>query len=215
MHYSHLTALCGALLCVEILPLAMAATSNCTFQPNVDFDIGSGGPSSPSPSPADCCQQCGSAGFSVCWVAVYDAATQYCWFKTAAQAALPAWNPLVTACWPPGSNPPPPPPPPPYNVTVAALPTQPVLAYLSNNTAWPQSFNPAFVTPSNGTGGKRGLLVRSQNCTGWLPGQCIGCNVDAQHPIAPWFPGSVITFAEQHADGSFAEPYLVFAPEAG
>lgn len=90
-----------------------------------------------------------------------------------------------------------------------------MISYLQNETSWPQSFNPAFVASSPGTGGKRGLLVRSQNCTGWLPGQCIGCNVDATHPIAPWFPGSVITFAEQLADGTFAQPYLVFAPEAG
>ena len=61
-----------------------------------------------------------------------------------------------------------------------------MLSFLAGTTAWPQSFNPAFVPGSVGTGGKRGLLVRSQNCTGWLPGQCIACNVDAGHPIAPW-----------------------------
>ena len=59
-----------------------------------------------------------------------------------------------------------------------------------------------------------GLLVRSQNCTGWTPGVCQGCNVDDRHPLAPWFPGSVITFARARGDGSFDAPYLVFAPEA-
>jgi predicted GH43/DUF377 family glycosyl hydrolase len=59
-----------------------------------------------------------------------------------------------------------------------------------------------------------GLLVRSQNCSDFVPGTCIGCNVDSAHPVAPYFPGSVITFAAQRADGSFEKPYLVFAPDA-
>lgn len=99
-----------------------------------------------------------------------------------------------------------------YSVAVVEQPPSPVISYLDGNTAWPQSFNPSFVQPPV-AGGKRGLLVRSQNCS-FTPGQCVGCNVDPAHPIAPWFPGSVITFAEQHGDGSFAEPYLVFAPNA-
>lgn len=194
------------------LPLAWG--SNCTFQDNTDFDIGTGGPSFSSPSPEDCCSQCAQAGIAYCWVGVFDSETQMCWFKTEAQAAFPTFNPYATACWPPGSHPTPPPPSPPYNLSVISLPDTPVISFLGNSTQWPQSFNPAFVEPSAGTGGKRGLLVRSQNCTGWSPGECIGCNVNAQHPIAPWFPGSVITFAQQQADGLFSEPYLVFAPEA-
>jgi len=104
-----------------------------------------------------------------------------------------------------------------YNVSVIFRSSVPVIGFLPpiSNTAWPQSFNPAFVAPSPGTGGKKGLLVRSQNCTGWTPGVCIACNVDQHHPIAPWFPGSVLTFAQQLSDGTFAPPYLVFAPEPG
>ena len=204
----------ASLLALPLL-LSKAAAGNCSFQPNTDFDEGSGGPSVPAVSPAECCALCANAGPAACWVAVFDEATSFCWFKTVAQSAFPAWNPFVTACWPPGSVPPPPPPPPPYNVTVLTRPDTPVISFLANDTDWPQSFNPAFVEPSAGTSWTRGLLVRSQNCSGWTPGQCIGCNVDAQHPIAPWFPGSVIAFAQQVADGSFARPFLVFAPDAG
>ena len=138
------------------------AHSSCTFQANVDFDVGSGGPSSSATSPQDCCAQCTTAGLVTCWVGVFDSQTGFCWFKTVSQAGFPAYNPYATACWPPGSNPTPPPPPPPYNVTVISLPNDPVVSFLLNQTSWPQSFNPAFVTPSNGTAGKRGLLVRSQ-----------------------------------------------------
>lgn len=102
-----------------------------------------------------------------------------------------------------------------YNVTLVSLPPDPVISFLPPlaNTDWPQSFNPAYVQPSAGTGGKRGLLVRSQNCSGVPPGHCIGCNVDKDWPIAPYFPGSVLTFSQQNADGSFQRPYLVFAPD--
>lgn len=44
---------------------------------------------------------------------------------------------------------------------------------------------------------------------------CIACNVNKDHPATPWFPGSVVTFAEQRVDGSFKDPYLVYAPEPG
>lgn len=101
-----------------------------------------------------------------------------------------------------------------YTVQVTRAPPDPVLSYLNGTAQYPQSFNPSYVAASPATGGKSGLLVRSQNCSDFVPGQCIGCNVDTQHPIAPWFPGSVVTFAEQRADGSFEQPYLVFAPNA-
>ena len=91
------------------------------------------------------------------------------------------------------------------------MPDEPVISFLAGTTSWPQSFNPAFVVASPGTKGKRGLLVRSQNCTGWTPGKCQGCNPHSTSD--PVFLGSVITFAQQLPDGSFAPPYLVFAPD--
>jgi hypothetical protein len=203
---------------------AAAAPGACTFIADMDYSQGSGGPNAPAANASACCAQCIAAGPSVCYAAVFDLATGgVCWLKTRAQTRAPLASPGLQACWPPGSVPPPPPPAPSpapplrYAVTQVSRAAAPVIGYLAPpaNSAWPQAFNPAFVEASPGTGGRRGLLVRSQNCTGWAPGACIHCNVDANHPIAPWFPGSVLTFAEQRADGSFAPPYLVFAPEPG
>lgn len=101
-----------------------------------------------------------------------------------------------------------------YTVAVSSLPALPVISYLAGQSPYPQSFNPAYVEASAATGGQRGLLVRSQNCSGFSPGVCIACNVDPAHPIAPWFPGSVIAFARLRADGSFDAPYVVFAPNS-
>jgi len=100
-----------------------------------------------------------------------------------------------------------------YTVAVVSKPAQPVISYMDGSTAWPQSFNPSFVEPSEGTGQVSGLLVRAQNCSQFVPGVCIGCNVDAQHPVAPYFPGSVLTFAKSVGDGTFEQPYLVYAPD--
>ena len=203
----------GALL--VLLCAHQVSAQGCTFQDSTDYDQGSGGPNFPAANATDCCNQCSAAGASTCWAAVL--APTGCWFKNQVQTTKPVYNPISTGCWPAGRTPPPPPPPPPaqkYNVSIIQLPVDPVISYLDGHTRWPQSFNPAFVQPSSGTGNKRGLLVRSQNCS-FTPGQCVFCNVDGAHPIAPYFPGSVITFAEQRDDGSFAAPYLVFMPEPG
>lgn len=97
-----------------------------------------------------------------------------------------------------------------YSVTVVSQPPTPVISYLDGNTAWPQSFNPSAVQPYGHV--PAGLLVRSQNCT-FTPGQCVGCNVDGDHPLTPYFPGSVITFARARSDGTFDPPFVVFQPE--
>jgi hypothetical protein len=185
---------------------------DCTYVPHLDFDPGSGGPNAPAEDAAACCLRCSAAGPGTCYAAVFDYDTGgICWLKTQDQTTRPRYETSnITACFPPGSVPPAPQP---WSAAVLSRPTDPVISFLAGQTLWPQSFNPAWVEASPGTGGKRGLLVRSQNCTGWTPGQCIGCNVDGNHPIAPYFPGSVLTFAEQKSDGSFQEPYLVFAPD--
>ena len=92
-----------------------------------------------------------------------------------------------------------------YSVNLVSLPADPLLSYLDNTTSFPQTFNPSWVESSPGTMGVKGLLVRSQNCT-FTPGKCIACN-----GLNP-FRGSVISFAVQRNDGSFEQPYLVFAP---
>jgi predicted GH43/DUF377 family glycosyl hydrolase len=102
-----------------------------------------------------------------------------------------------------------------YTVTVTEFPTDPLISFQLGNTAWPQSFNPSWVEPSGNVPG--GLLIRSQNCSGVPPGHCIGCNVDKDWPIAPYFPGSVVTFAKETSPGSntYEAPYMVFGPEPG
>eukprot|EP00759_Apiculatamorpha_spiralis_P057405 PhF_6_TR8638/c0_g1_i2/m.13492/K20885/K20885; beta-1,2-mannobiose phosphorylase / 1,2-beta-oligomannan phosphorylase len=100
-----------------------------------------------------------------------------------------------------------------YHVDVLSLPVDPKLSYLDGNSMFPQTFNPAYVEPSPGTNNKKGLLVRAQNCSQFTPGQCIFCNVNNDHPIAPYFPGSILAFAELREDGSFKAPYKVFAPD--
>ena len=210
----------GALVAAALLAAsAAAAAAGCVQVPGQDYDVGSGGPSAPAADAAACCAQCAAAGPDVCWAGVFDVATGgVCWLKTKDQTTRPALNPSVIGCWIDGRPTPPAPPPPapsPYSVTVVSLPADPVISYLPPlaNTDWPQSFNPAFVEPSAATGGKKGLLVRSQNCSGVAPGTCIACNVDGRWPIAPFFPGSVLTFAELRPDGTFERPYLVFAPD--
>jgi len=191
--------------------VSCANASDCSFVAHLDFDPGSGGPNAYAESATACCLRCAAAGPD-CWAAVFDYDTGgICWLKTQPQSLVPRYETAnITSCWPAGRTPPPPQP---WSAVVLSRPAEPVIAFIAGQTPWPQSFNPAFVTASNGTGGARGLLVRSQNCTGWTPGQCIGCNVDGHHPAEPWFPGSVIAFALQHADGSFDQPYLVFAPD--
>ena len=100
-----------------------------------------------------------------------------------------------------------------YTVSITSLPAAPVISYIAGQTPWPQSFNPAFVEASAGTNGVRGLIVRSQNCT-FTPGTCVHCNVPSDAPNGT-FVGSVLSFAAQASDGTFATPYLVYAPEPG
>ena len=105
-----------------------------------------------------------------------------------------------------------------YQVTVTQRSDAPLIsfqgdAHYPGNSPWPQNFNPSWVQASSGTGGVEGLIIRAQNCS-FAPGICTNCNVDDKHPIAPYFPGSVLLFA-QHLGGSvFAPPYLIFSPSA-
>eukprot|EP00937_MAST-01D_sp_MAST-1D-sp2_P002513 g2513.t1 len=75
-----------------------------------------------------------------------------------------------------------------YAVT-AVQDATPVISALQNKTSWLQVFNPTYVTPSNNTRGRGGLLVRSQNCTS-TPPTCKGTGQRA----------SWLTFAELEPD---------------
>lgn len=206
------------IISVSAIVVVASASAACQFLVDTDYDIGSGGPNGPSADANACCAAC--AASPDCWASVFDPMTGgVCWQKTKAQTDKPGYNAGVTACWPagrpppPAPSPPPPPPPPLYNVTVISLPAEPIISYEAGSTPWPQSFNPSWVEASAGTRSVAGLLVRSQNCS-FEPGVCVSCNCG---PCGPGdrFLGSVISFAPQNVDGSFALPYLVFAPEPG
>ena len=53
-----------------------------------------------------------------------------------------------------------------------------MLSFIDGTTTFQQSFNPAWVTASTGTGGAAGLLVRSQNCSAEVGGDCTYCSGD-------------------------------------
>ena len=210
-------ALAPLLLCAAVSLPSVSAQSACgTTLANTDYDEGSGGPDVQTSDAAACCAACAAAGAGACWAAGVSTIGTGCWFKTQAQTRKGGWNPQAVACWPagrtppPAPSPPPPPPPPKYTASLLSAPADPVISYQAGQTAWPQSFNPAYVQASPGTAGKRGLLVRSQNCS-FTPGVCQGCN--PRGPSDPVFRGSVITFAQLRSDGTFAQPYLVFAPD--
>ena len=105
-----------------------------------------------------------------------------------------------------------------YNVAVTQRGEVPSIsfegdAHYPGSSPWPQNFNPTWVEASSGTAGVEGLIIRAQNCS-FVPGVCINCNVDAKHPIEPYFPGSVLLFAQHLGGGAYAVPYLVFSPAA-
>lgn len=105
-----------------------------------------------------------------------------------------------------------------YQVNVTQRSGTPLISFQGDthypgNSPWPQNFNPSWVQASSGTGGVEGLIIRAQNCS-FAPGICTNCNVDQKHPIAPFFPGSVLLFAQHSGGGVFAAPYLIFSPNA-
>ena len=129
---------------------------------------------------------------SGCEVAVYsasyDSPPHACWLKS--KASSPIYKKGVFACFPDGGPVPPPPPgpaPPCYAASLTSFDVNPVVSALDGTSDFAQAFNPSWVVASAGTGGKAGLLVRSQNCTG-CDGCCM-CSGDGQK-------ASVLAFAE-------------------
>lgn len=62
-----------------------------------------------------------------------------------------------------------------YTVNVVSRSSSPVLAYLDKTSDYQQIFNPTYIQPSKGTGGKGGLLARTQNCDSPVNGPCTFC----------------------------------------
>jgi predicted GH43/DUF377 family glycosyl hydrolase len=88
---------------------------------------------------------------------------------------------------------------------------EPLLAYRSGNTSWQQVFNPTWVEPSAATGGRGGLLVRSQNCS-LTAGTCGHCSGTGQK--ASWLTWAVLdeSGALPRVTNFVSEAEAVFGP---
>jgi len=62
-----------------------------------------------------------------------------------------------------------------YDASVTSFDTHPVVSFLDGTSAYWNVFNPSWIQPSNGTHGKSGLLIRTQNCSAFAGGPCTGC----------------------------------------
>lgn len=96
------------------------------------------------------------------------------------------------------------PPPQCYSAEVLSFAPKPVLSHVDGSSAFAQAFNPSWVEASPATGGKQGLLVRSQNCSAIPGGPCVECQGTGAN-------ASVLAFSElRGADGPTTTPS--FAP---
>jgi len=87
-----------------------------------------------------------------------------------------------------------------YSATVTGFVDDPVISAYGGDSDFAQVFNPSWIEGSPGTGGKSGLLVRTQNCTGCGLGlddccRCAGTEANA----------SILTFAELTNSDSSAD----------
>lgn len=214
--------------------LSLAAViAACDFQPDVDYS-NTGGADIKTISGLtkdECCAQC--ANTSGCVVAVYSAdydnPPHACWLKKS--SATPSSKKGVVACWPAGHAPTPPPPALPtptplpaqcYKAKVAAFDPHPVVSYVDGNADFAQVFNPSWIPASAGTGGKAGLIIRTQNCTGCGENPSGGTK-NCCHCAGTGAKASILTFAElrgsDSADAATAPRFshvgadsVVFAP---
>ena len=82
-----------------------------------------------------------------------------------------------------------------YQVSLSHRDSEPTLSYLvKNNTVYRQVFNPTWVSPSEGTNHRKGLLARTQDCS-WEKDKCIYCGGAASK-------ASLLTLSEE-VDGHF------------
>jgi predicted GH43/DUF377 family glycosyl hydrolase len=95
-----------------------------------------------------------------------------------------------------------------YQVTVSSRDSLPSISYVDKTTSYQQVFNPTWVEPTKSTNGKKGLLVRTQNCDSPVGGTCTFCGGSQEK-------ASVLTYAEETADGKFSfvdSSSVVFGP---
>eukprot|EP00039_Didymoeca_costata_P030967 m.32453 g.32453 ORF g.32453 m.32453 type:complete len:430 (+) comp8413_c0_seq2:117-1406(+) len=138
-----------------------------------------------------CCEECRLA--ESCGVAVYSASYDIpphaCFLKR--KGAVPSAKQGVHALFPTPKSPPC------YSAELVGFDMAPVVSAANGTSTFAQVFNPSWIVGSEGTSGKAGLLIRSQNCT-----SCSGCcrcsGTDQK--------ASKITFAKLLSpDGSLAE----------
>jgi predicted GH43/DUF377 family glycosyl hydrolase len=104
-----------------------------------------------------------------------------------------------------GCKAPPPPPPQCYRAKVTQFDEQPVISAVAGSSSFQQAFNPSWIVSSAGTGGKAGLIIRTQNCSATVGGSCVACA-----GIGP--KASVLTFSELLNDDNSSEITPKFKP---
>ncbi|CAM9147387.1 unnamed protein product, partial [Ectocarpus fasciculatus] len=94
-----------------------------------------------------------------------------------------------------------------YDVKVTKRDSEPVLAFINGTTSYQFVFNPSWVQATGGSGGKHGLLVRTQDCDCDVGGMCVFCGGSAEK-------ASILTFAELQSDGFLHvdDSSVVFGP---
>ena len=95
-----------------------------------------------------------------------------------------------------------------YSVNVVSRSAAPVLSFIDGSSTYQQIFNPTWVEASTGTGGKSGIIARTQNCVSNVGDACTWCG-GAQDKA------SILTFSEQIGIDSFKKvdtSSVVFGP---
>jgi predicted GH43/DUF377 family glycosyl hydrolase len=95
-----------------------------------------------------------------------------------------------------------------YDVEVVSRSKTPTLSYVDKTSTYQQVFNPTWVQPSAGTGGKGGILVRTQNCDVNVGDACVFCGGSEAK-------ASILTYSEEVSPNVFKaldENSVVFGP---
>ena len=91
-----------------------------------------------------------------------------------------------------------------YSADLVSFDGQPVLSFLNGTSEFQQVFNPSWVVGSAGTGGKAGLIVRTQNCSS-VGDECARCGGTGD-------AASILTFSELLSDDGTTTLAPRFAP---
>jgi predicted GH43/DUF377 family glycosyl hydrolase len=95
-----------------------------------------------------------------------------------------------------------------YAVTVLERPDKAVLSYTDHTSTYTLPFNPSWIEPTEGTGNRGGLMVRTQDCPPAVDNVCLWCGGEEDK-------ASFLTFSEMHINGKFSSitnESIVFGP---